>query len=231
MAYSSSILRASASLSSPHSSAFGFLPSTQCRGNKQKRTFPRDQPIHKSLKHLLLPQCLKWDINGKARTQGKKAKAKTSSMLLYSQDHLVFTSLHNLKPHQGNARMILAQGITSPRVQSLLGFAPRIYRDKVPPHTWTKGKRKEMVLCGARQGLPLLPQARAPELDLTPKLVSEDVFWLLYSGGVVLLLSPRSDFKACLFVTLASAEMKAARKSGCSEWTGAGSYMCRFYPE
>lgn len=25
--------------------------------------------------------------------------------------------------------------------------------------------------------------------------------------------------------------MKAGRKSGCSEWTGAGSYMCRFYPE
>lgn len=88
-----------------------------------------------------------------------------------------------------------------------------------------------MILHVAHQGLPVLPQARAPELDLTLKLVSEDVFWLLYSGGVVLLLSPRSDFKACLFVTLASAEMKAARKSVFSQWTGAGSYMCRFYPE
>lgn len=88
-----------------------------------------------------------------------------------------------------------------------------------------------MVLHVAHQELPLLPQAKAPKLDLMPQQVSEDVFWLLYRGGGVLLLSPRSDFKACLFVTLASAEMKAARKSVCSEWTGAGGYMCRFYPE
>lgn len=46
-----------------------------------------------------------------------------------------------------------------------------------------------MVIHVAHQELPLLPQARAPKLDLTPKQVSEDVFWLLYCGGGVLLLS------------------------------------------
>lgn len=110
-------------------------------------------------------------------------------------------------------------------------FAPRT-GTSLPFTPGTKRNRKDIILHIVWQGWSLLPPARAPKLNLLLGL------WFLekFSGVcsvhlVVLLLSLPSDFKACLFVTLATAEMKAGRKSVCSEWTGAGSHICCFYPE
>lgn len=104
-------------------------------------------------------------------------------------------------------------------------------------HLYSKRYAKASFLFSLRlrkKGVNSVPNqtggAPLPPLTIVLTLFTEAVSWLLYGYTAALVPLPQTS-KHCLFVILATAEIKAKRKSVCDGRTRegpAGSYVCCF---